>query len=743
MNGKKPLTWKMRLLFEEWPYRLTVLLCGIFLLQFVLWFQKEGYWWLPETVEVVSWTLLAVCVLEHIPWMHWMLRGGLQFIAIITIQATVLERYEAIEPMTLGSFFSSRLFLNLYELTPYLWFGLGAWVAYLTMIWWVESKWRIYVLLVVSVLALCIRDSFSGVYLWPQVAIMVGCGLFLLILAHFRSLRAKDPSAWRQLADYPFSIALPVTGFITLTLLAGAAMPEVGPTLTDPYTAWRTYRGEPLNFTTGKGAQISISSDAMDSSSGYSRNDRFLGSGFQFDYTPVMTVETNHRGYWRGETLSFYTGKGWQESEHDRASWGPVRPDQALAADLRLPGDKMKTLEVTQTVTLLNDERYPVLFGAYSIQKVVELNGAKSGFEGLQWSAQQGELRFSERQPYPKTYTVVSQMPIIDEAALRALPRETPRAELAPYLQLPDQLPERVRNLAAEITKNATSDYDRAKALEQYLSTNFTYTNKPDLSKGRSRDFVDRFLFEIKEGYCDYYSTSMVVMSRAVGLPARWVKGYSSGTSPLDQQSLGGFYPNELFADPNAGGEYTVRNSDAHSWVEVYFSGYGWVPFEPTSGFSMPRAVPAEEPVTHPSTVESLPAPAQEEAEPVVQNHHYAIGLAALAALLLAGLAVWRWQLIDLLRERARRRRASMLKQKIIVECERLLRIFRRHGYVREEHETLREAVRRWSEKSRWMKDELDVVLHNFEKAKYGKEDITEEDFRQTTQIVEKLRSQM
>ncbi|MUG69511.1 DUF3488 and DUF4129 domain-containing transglutaminase family protein [Paenibacillus validus] len=742
MNGK-PLSWKKRLLFEEWPYRLTVLLSGIFLLQLLLWFQKEDYWLLPETVAVMAWTLLAVCVLEHIPWMHWMLRGVLQFIAILTIQVTVLERYEAIEPMTLGSFFSSKLFLNLYELTPYLWFGLGTWVAYLTMIWWVESKWRIYVLLVVSVLALCIRDSFSGVYLWPQVVIMVGCGLFLLILAHFRRLRMKDPSAWRQLAENPFSIVLPVTGLIGLTLLAGAAMPEVGPMLTDPYTAWRAYRGEPMNFATGKGEQVALATDAMDASSGYSRNDRFLGSGFQFDYTPVMTIDTTHRGYWRGETLSLYTGRGWQESELDRASWGPVRPDAVLPADTRLPGDQMKTIEVTQTVTLLNDDRYPVLFGAYSIQKVVGMNGARSGFEGLMWSAQQGELRFSERQPYPKTYTIVSQMPVIDEAALRKLPHQLPRPELAPFLQLPDHLPERVRNLAFEITKNASSDYDKAKAIEQYLSMNYAYTNKPDFTKGRSRDFVDRFLFEIKEGYCDYYSTSMAVLSRAVGLPARWVKGYSSGSTTLDQQGLGGFAPGELFADPNAAGEYTVRNSDAHSWVEVYFSGYGWVPFEPTSGFSMPRAVPVEEPVAEPQAVESLPAVAEEEAAPAVQSRHYLFGGSLLVALLLAGFAAWRWQLVDLVRERARRRRALQLKQKIIVECERLLRIFRRHGYAREEHETLREAVRRWTAKSSWMKGELDVVLHHFEKAKYGKDDMTEEEFRETTQIVEKLRSQM
>ncbi|UUZ97329.1 transglutaminase-like domain-containing protein [Paenibacillus sp. P25] len=167
-------------------------------------------------------------------------------------------------------------------------------------------------------------------------------------------------------------------------------------------------------------------------------------------------------------------------------------------------------------------------------------------------------------------------------------------------------------DLAADITKDATNPYDKAKKLELYLQTNYSYTNKPDLSKGRSRDFVDRFLFEMKEGYCDYYSTAMAVMARSLGLPARWVKGYASGSTAIDQEMLG-FEMEHGLIDPDAGGVYTVRNSDAHSWVEVYFSGYGWVPFEPTAGFSMPRAVQApdlsSEPVTAPA---EAPATAQE-----------------------------------------------------------------------------------------------------------------------------------
>ncbi|GAA4845968.1 transglutaminaseTgpA domain-containing protein [Paenibacillus vulneris] len=736
------VSWWRQLLFHEWPHRLTVLLVGIFLLQYVLWFMKEDHLWLPETVVIVELTLLATLILEHFSRIHWLLRSLVQLLLIIIINKQVLYSYQVIENMTVQSFFSSRLFLNLYQLTPYLWFSLAAWVAYLAFIWWVEVKWRVYVLMLATVIIMCIRDSFSSVYLWPQVAITIGCGLFLLILSHFQQLRKKDPTAWSYLADYPASIAIPIVSLISLTVVVGAIMPEVGPMVTDPYTAWRTMRGESVNFTTGKGIEVAASSG--DTSSGYSRSDAALGSGFQFDYTPVMTVDTTHRSYWRGETRANYTGKGWELGDNDkRAAATAVRPDAILASDPRSAGSKMKTIEVKQTVSVLSEDVYPVLFGAYDIQKVTDLNGGKTGFEPLLWAPSQSELRLNAalNQGYPKTYTVVSQMPIIDEEGLRKVTDTSVRSDMGEYLQLPDQLPGRVRQLAADITKNAPTPYDKAKAIEKYLRENYPYTNKPDLSKGRSKDFVDRFLFEIKEGYCDYYSSAMAVLSRSVGLPTRWVKGYASGqSSNIDE--MFGMFGEESLMDPDAAGVYTVRNADAHSWVEVYFSGWGWVPFEPTSGFTLPRAVQTEEISFEPSVV---PEVTPSEPEPTVLERHGHVAGIVIAAVIAAAaivLLIRKFQLVELIQEKLERRRASLLKQKVIIECERLLRICRRNGYVRYEHETLREAMRRWSQQSKWMKSDLEQVLAVFEKAKYSKAEISEEEWQHTVAVVEKLRSQ-
>jgi transglutaminase-like putative cysteine protease len=743
MTETTPL-WK-RLLCSEWTHRLTVLLVGLFLLQFVLWISKENGMWLPETVRIVQLTLLVTFILEHIPRLHWLIRGLLQLAAVIALSARVLYQYGIIDDVTWSSYFTSQLFLNLYRLTPYLWFALSTWVIYLTLIWWVEVKWRIYVLMIVSVLVMCIRDSFSNVYLWPQVAMTVGCGLFLLILCHFQRLRKKDPATWNYLADYPTSISIPVISLVCLTLAIGSVMPEVSPLLTDPYTAWRNFRGEPVNFTTGKGIEVAPTTASGDASSGYSRNDTALGSGFEFDYSPVMTVDTTHRGYWRGETRSLYNGKGWDSAESDRrAQLTSVRADVVLAQDPRAAGSKLKTLEVKQTVTIMSEDKYPVLFAAYNVQKVVDIGGVKTGFENLFWAPAQSELRFNEqqRQAYPKAYSIISQMPIIDEDGLRQAPTELPnRAEFNDYLQLPDNLPNRVRQLAVEITKDATNPYDKAKKIEQYLRTMYPYTNKPDLTKGRSRDFVDRFLFEIKEGYCDYFSSAMAVLSRSSGLPTRWVKGYTSGASAVQDEFLS-FNAEEAVLDPDAAGVYTVRNADAHSWVEVYFSGWGWIPFEPTSGFVLPRAAEQEEMVVDPSTLPDVTAIPDDPT--VLSTTSTVAGYAGIILIVAAaaGFVLRKLQVLDLIRERLERRRASLLKQKVIVECERMLRICRRNGYIRDEHETLREAMQRWTKQSKWMKADLEQVLSIFEKAKYSQAEITEDDYQNTTQIVEKLRSQ-
>jgi len=129
------------------------------------------------------------------------------------------------------------------------------------------------------------------------------------------------------------------------------------------------------------------------------------------------------------------------------------------------------------------------------------------------------------------------------------------------YLQLPE-VDRRIPELARQITAHAGNNYDKATAVERYLTTNYGYT----LEMGRfvPKDPLAYFLFERKQGHCEYFASSMAVMLRTLKIPARVVNGFRTGE----------------FNDVTA--QYVVRARNAHSWVEAYFPGYGWVDFDPT-----------------------------------------------------------------------------------------------------------------------------------------------------------------
>jgi transglutaminase-like putative cysteine protease len=164
-----------------------------------------------------------------------------------------------------------------------------------------------------------------------------------------------------------------------------------------------------------------------------------------------------------------------------------------------------------------------------------------------------------------RAYTIVSAVPAVAEQDLRAAGETYPDSVTDRYLSLPP-LPQRVVDLASQVVAGSDTPYDAAVALESHLRR-FPYTlDVPVPPSGR--DIVDFFLFDLQKGYCDYYATSMAVMARSVGLPARIAVGYASGDYHAEQ------------------GLFEVLAKDAHSWVEVYFPLYGWIPFEPTASRS-------------------------------------------------------------------------------------------------------------------------------------------------------------
>lgn len=160
------------------------------------------------------------------------------------------------------------------------------------------------------------------------------------------------------------------------------------------------------------------------------------------------------------------------------------------------------------------------------------------------------------------------------------------------------EVPERIRALAEQITAGRTSDYDKARAIEQYLRTNYRYTLTPAAPADGQQEgnYVEQFLFASGEGYCIHYAVSMMQMLQALGIEARYCEGYACRI-PV-----------------HGVGEYQVMSSRAHAWPEAYFAGFGWVPFEPTS------ALPSAADTTWNRTVKEESGESGEEEDAEWQN---------------------------------------------------------------------------------------------------------------------------
>ena len=139
------------------------------------------------------------------------------------------------------------------------------------------------------------------------------------------------------------------------------------------------------------------------------------------------------------------------------------------------------------------------------------------------------------------------------------------------YTALPDEFPERVQELALEVTAEATNNYEKMVLLESFLSESFVYTLTPG-SSPVDQDFVDHFLFELQQGYCVHFASAFVTMARSLGMPTRYVEGFFVNLRIRQ----------DLYVE--------VFNNMAHAWPEVYFEGYGWVRFEPTPSSGLPHS---------------------------------------------------------------------------------------------------------------------------------------------------------
>ncbi|MBC1442853.1 transglutaminase domain-containing protein [Listeria seeligeri] len=318
---------------------------------------------------------------------------------------------------------------------------------------------------------------------------------------------------------------------------------------------------------------------------GYSEDDTELGGAVKKDNATVFKARTDNGHYWRVESKRIYTGVGWaneKSTELQQFSSGDNFPIQ-LSEETT---GEAKTAEISFEAS---SEYAPYPYGTQAINSAVDTFNANLTTEKITPT------------DTIKNYTIELKTPVYNIETMQKADFSTlPDSFVSKYTQTPSKLPKRVATLANKITKDADSIYDKTKAIESYLSASgeFTYSTDDAKETPNGADYVDQFLFETKIGYCDNFSTSMVIMLRTLGIPTRWAKGYTPGEGEKDAKG--------------DKATYTITNNNAHSWPEVFFPGTGWVPFEPTATFSNPENF--QEPTTETANKPDTPNESSSEA---------------------------------------------------------------------------------------------------------------------------------
>ncbi len=326
---------------------------------------------------------------------------------------------------------------------------------------------------------------------------------------------------------------------------------------------------------------ITVSNGTNPANHGNFRDTLALGGNPNLNNDVVLTFQTDATApsYLASVSYDNYQNGQWSIGHSDP-------PGSPVSANTILPTNAYSTHPVKQMITIVNPpgEQHPYLLGASAIVQVSQSVKilTNSGLT-VAWVNANGDLTANT------SYTVTSEVSSADVGTLNEvlLPREAPpynydpnRPEAVPpitafepvvvhnFTVVPQKLQKKLQQLAQKIVTDAGAKtmYQQAEALEKYLQSNYAYDT--NIHPPSNQDPTEWFLFQSKRGFCNYFSSAMTLLARSLGIPARVIAGYTYGKP-----------------DPNNHSQYTVHGTDAHSWTQVYFAGYGWVDFEPSASF--------------------------------------------------------------------------------------------------------------------------------------------------------------
>ncbi|MDL2317559.1 DUF4129 domain-containing protein [Eubacteriales bacterium OttesenSCG-928-A19] len=350
---------------------------------------------------------------------------------------------------------------------------------------------------------------------------------------------------------------------VVLALAVSPALQFQSPSMENFAERLRNYITDTLFFTEPR----SVYSIQVD---GYKPLETRLGGPAMLEDHPVMTVEAPTSVLLRGTVYNSYTGLNWVDKLSSRRYLYTDPRNRTIRADVmdeQRPPETLRDSSIFQLADIrvtMNANSASTLFVPQRVENLV------TPMELVPYFNLSGELFITRDLAAEDTYSFSSPIINAGDSRLGDLIAQAARQggeqrDMSDYLAVNEEMAQEVYALVARITADASSDYEKARAIQLHLQRSNKYTLSP-ISPPRDQDFVSYFLLRGKEGYCTYFASAMAMMGRIAGLPTRYVEGY--------------------LAEPS-GGIALVTSKQAHAWTEVYFDGFGWVAFDATPPQSM------------------------------------------------------------------------------------------------------------------------------------------------------------
>lgn len=410
------------------------------------------------------------------------------------------------------------------------------------------------------------------------LAMYLVIGLLVLIFLHQERLGRGAFSLPRSPWYYGLAAVVAI-----LPVVIGFQMPEHNPS-------------DPLNVMRGK-ALAGLAKLGADTT-GYGPGVTQIGQSLVPNHSAVFIAHTATPHYWQAAVYNTFNGTTWSnQGPQSTAVTNPHKRSWVFAPYFL--SKHTQTFHVT--LTDLSAKPFTTLFYA---GVPIQLS--------LPATAHSRSLRLIG--PPTRQYHFTAVQPVYNMTTLMTTPLTPPPASLRVDLELPSNLSPRVSKLARTVAGSAYGPWQAAQDLKDYLDQHYHYSYHVTPAHN---DVVNHFLFVDKQGYCDQFSTAFIMMMRSLGVPARWVVGYDSGTYNNSQHG------------------WLVRAVDAHAWAEFWIQGVGWIPIDPTPGFHLPAeslSSPAQIAITtgpsavvsrsHPSVAVPTPKPHLPLKDRVHLAHH-------------------------------------------------------------------------------------------------------------------------